>query len=421
MISLLTSPLRLARFVLVSMFLAVGQIWANKTRSILAALGIVIGIASVTAVIAALTGLKQNVLSEFESFGTNKMFVYPNTPSEGPKSNAPWSEIMLQPSHFYGMLEHTPSVSSFTRMGSTSQAVSYGDQSLDNANIKGIDPAWHEIEGRDVSAGRPFSVVDDYNARPVCLITEATRDELRLPRDPIGESIYMFDRRFEVVGLVEPPRDAGGMFGGGGVSNEIFIPFQTLWDVSTPFMYVICNARSPEVANEARAEVRFFLRQSRDLAPDEPDTFQVEVMSEFLDQFNTMAAGVTAVAGGIVSVSLLVGGIGIMNIMLVSVSERTREIGLRKAVGARPIAIMLQFLIEACTLCTLGGLLGILAGQGLTEAIKQIPDAQLDQAHIPIWAVGLSLAFSGSVGVAFGLFPAIKAARLNPIEALRHE
>ncbi|MBX2850861.1 MAG: ABC transporter permease [Phycisphaeraceae bacterium] len=419
--SLLLAPFRFIRFVLVSMFLAVGQIWANKTRSVLAALGIVIGIASVTAVIAALTGLKQNVLSEFESFGTNKMFVYPRTPSEGPKSNAPWSEISFQPRHFRGMLEHTPSVRSFTRIGSSNQEVSYDDQSLESADIKGIDPAWHDIEGRGVSAGRPFSVVDDYNARPVCLITETTRDELRLPRDPVGESIYMFDRRFEVVGIVEPPRDASGMFGGSGLSNEVFIPFQTLWDVSTPFMSVICNARSPEVANEARAEVRFFLRQSRDLAPDEPDTFHVEVMSEFLDQFNAMAAGVTAVAGGIVSVSLLVGGIGIMNIMLVSVSERTREIGLRKAVGARPSAILLQFLIEACTLCTFGGLLGILAGQGLTEAIKQIPDAQLDQAHIPIWAVVLSLAFSGSVGVAFGLFPAIKAARLNPIEALRHE
>ena len=422
MTPLLIAPLRFARFVLISLFLAVGQIWANKTRSVLAALGIVIGIASVTAVIAALTGLKQNVLSEFESFGTNKMFIQSDYPTEGPKANAPRSEIRLRPAHFDGMLEHTPSVDSFTRMGSSSEDVSYGDRSIENAEIAGIDPAWHEIEGRDVSKGRPFSVVDDYNARPVCLITEATRDELRLPNDPIGESIYLLNRRFEVVGVVDPPRDASSMFGGGRRSNEIFIPFQTFWNTSSAaYMYVICDARSPEVANEARAEVRFFLRQSRNLAPDEPDTFHVEIMSEYLDQFNSMAAGVTAIAGGIVSISLLVGGIGIMNIMLVSVSERTREIGLRKAAGARPIAVLLQFLIEACTLCTLGGILGILAGQGLTQAMKQIPDAQLDMAHIPVWAVALSLAFSGSVGLAFGLFPAIKAARLNPIEALRHE
>ena len=129
----------------------------------------------------------------------------------------------------------------------------------------------------------------------------------------------------------------------------------------------------------------------------------------------------TAVAGGIVSVSLLVGGIGIMNIMLVSVSERTREIGLRKAVGARPAAILLQFLIESIVLCTLGGLLGVLGGQLMIAGIARIPDANLDQAAIPAWAVVLSLAFSSAVGVGFGLFPAIKASRLHPIDALRHE
>jgi putative ABC transport system permease protein len=127
------------------------------------------------------------------------------------------------------------------------------------------------------------------------------------------------------------------------------------------------------------------------------------------------------VAGGIVAISLLVGGIGIMNIMLVSVSERTREIGLRKAVGARPSAILLQFLIEAVTLCLVGGLLGLLAGQMLVLAIKAIPGAQLDRAQIPAWAVGLAFGFSAAVGVFFGMFPAIKAARLDPIEALRHE
>jgi len=421
LIGLLTFPFRMVRFVLVSFLLAAGQIWANKTRSVLATLGIVIGIASVTAVIAALTGLKASVLSDFESFGTNKMFIFPEQPSEGPKEHANFNDIRFQPGHFAGMLEHTPSVASFTRMAENNTSVTYGEKTLDSASIKGIDPAWHEIEGRVVTLGTPFSVVNDYNAEPVCLITEKTRDELRLPRDPRGESVYMLNRRFRVIGLVEPPKDIGGMFGGGGVANEIFVPFQTLWDATDPFMYVIANARSPEVADEARAEVRFFLRQSRDLKPDEPDTFEVEVLSAYLDQFNAMAAGVTAVAGGIVSVSLLVGGIGIMNIMLVSVSERTREIGLRKAVGARPAAILLQFLIEAVTLCTLGGLIGILGGQGMTVLLQKIPNAQLDQAYIPAWAIVLSLVFSGTVGVTFGLFPAIKAARLNPIEALRHE
>src|SRR5256885_9667504 len=129
----------------------------------------------------------------------------------------------------------------------------------------------------------------------------------------------------------------------------------------------------------------------------------------------------TMVATGIVGISLLVGGVGIMNIMLVSVSERTREIGLRKAVGARPSAILLQFLIEATMLCLMGGLIGLLAGQGLTSAMASIPQAKLEKAYIPGWAVALSFGFSAAVGLIFGMFPAIKAARLDPIEALRHE
>jgi putative ABC transport system permease protein len=129
----------------------------------------------------------------------------------------------------------------------------------------------------------------------------------------------------------------------------------------------------------------------------------------------------TLVAGGIVGISLLVGGVGIMNIMLVSVSERTREIGLRKAVGARPSAILFQFLIEAVILCLMGGLIGILIGQGLTSLMAAIPEAKLDKASIPLWAIAIAFGFSAAVGLIFGMFPAIKAARLDPIEALRHE
>ena len=144
-------------------------------------------------------------------------------------------------------------------------------------------------------------------------------------------------------------------------------------------------------------------------------------IDRFIEQFKALAAGITAIAGGIVGISLLVGGIGIMNIMLVSVSERTREIGLRKAVGATPMAILLQFLLEAVTLCLVGGFIGIAVGRLAAFGLTKIPGAQLDQADIPLWAVALSFAFSAATGVVFGMFPAIKASRLDPIEALRHE
>ena len=180
-------------------------------------------------------------------------------------------------------------------------------------------------------------------------------------------------------------------------------------------------SKSPEVSEEASAEIRFFLRQKRNLKPGEPDTFEVFTVESQIRIVNEMATRITLVAAGIVGISLLVGGVGIMNIMLVSVSERTREIGLRKAVGAKASSIMTQFLIEAVVLCCVGGLFGVAAGQGLTMIIARIPKVSLDQAYIPYWAILMSFGFSAAVGVFFGMFPAVKAARLDPIEALRHE
>jgi putative ABC transport system permease protein len=270
--------------------------------------------------------------------------------------------------------------------------------------------------------GRPFSLMDEENGWQVCLITPKVRDELRMDRDCIGKRIVVGRRSFIIVGVVEQ-RVESSMFGGMGSSEEVFIPFSTAWKLWGPWtgIYAIASCRQPELSVEAQAELRFFLRQARRLGPGDPDTFRLEVIEEYLKQFNTVAQTTTAIAGGVVGISLLVGGIGIMNIMLVSVSERTREIGLRKAVGARPSAILFQFLVESVVLCLFGGLIGAGFGQALTELIAKIPNASLDKAYIPLWALGLSFGFAAATGVFFGMFPAIKAARLDPIEALRHE
>jgi putative ABC transport system permease protein len=188
-----------------------------------------------------------------------------------------------------------------------------------------------------------------------------------------------------------------------------------------PRTYVVGQIKSPDLFEDVKAEVKLYLRRVRHLGPDEPDTFGVEAIDQVISQFNKVAAGITAAAGGIVGISLLVGGIGIMNIMLVSVSERTREIGLRKAVGARPEVILLQFLVEAVVLCLVGGLVGLAIGQGMVFGLRAIPDSPMKGAFIPPWAVALAIGFSAGTGVIFGMFPAIKAARLDPIEALRHE
>jgi len=420
MIRFLAAPLLFVALVLQSVRLALGQIWANKMRSTLTTVGIVIGVASVTSVIAALTGLKAKVLKDFETLGTNKIFIVPDWPREGRFKHFNWRQIRFMPKQFDDLLARCPSIEDYTLMTDRGQPVYYGVNSIDGARVNGINPSWHRIENRSVIAGRPFTLMDEENGWQVCLITPDVRDELRLERDCIGKRIVIDRRSFQVVGVVEG-RVKSGMFGDMGSSKEVFIPFQTAWRLWDPWIYAMASCRKPELSKEAQAELRFFLRQSRHLGPGDPDTFRLEVIEEYLATFNKMAMAITAVAGGVVGISLLVGGVGIMNIMLVSVSERTREIGLRKAVGAKPSAILLQFLVESVVLCLFGGLLGTLVGQGMTSLIAKIPNANLDMAYIPLWAVGLSFGFAGSVGVFFGMFPAIKAARLDPIEALRHE
>jgi putative ABC transport system permease protein len=335
--------------------------------------------------------------------------------------NADWWEIRFKLRHFDDLLRHCPSVARFGReCGLGRYTVNFRDKSVERVGINGGEPASHLIQGRTVILGRLISDMDELQARQVCLIEPKLRDKLLLDKDCIGQSILVGHHQFIIVGMLEPrPRS---LFESEGENMEIFIPFRTSFRLNNePWISAIAESRSAEVSDDALAELRFFFRRTRGIKPGEPDTFGVQSMERALKEFNQIALVVTAVAGGIVGVSLLVGGVGIMNIMLVSVSERTREIGLRKAVGARRTAILTQFLIEAMVLCFLGGLLGIGIGQLLTSAIANIPKAELDMAYVPWQAVALAFVFSGTVGIFFGMFPAIKAARLDPIEALRHE
>lgn len=415
----LGSPLSLLVLVYQSVALALGQIWSNKLRSILTMLGIIIGVASVTGVIAALTGLKTKVLADFESVGTNKIFVWPDRPETGPHKHASWMQLQFKPDDFDQLQAHCPSIREFSRTTWSNDRVRHLDKSEDSVGIQGIEPSWHNIENRFVTLGRPFSVIDNSQARAVCLINLTAQQKLALPRDCIGESMLIGDRRYTIIGIVEPAQHLG-LFGGGQTGLELFIPFTTAYRQNPWRMSVVAAAKTPELSEEARAEMRFYLRNQRHLKPGEPDTFRLEAVQRFLDQFNQTSVTITLVAIGIVGISLIVGGVGIMNIMLVSVSERTREIGLRKAVGARSSAILLQFLVEAVTLCLFGGMLGVLGGKGLAMLMASIPGARLDKASVPLWAVLLSFGFAAATGLIFGMLPAVKASRLDPIEALRH-
>jgi len=427
MTSLLRIPLALLVLIYQSAILALSQVWTNKLRSLLTTLGIVIGVTSVSTIIAALSGLQKTVIDRLEAFGTNNMYVFPDRPDTGTKRLLTNNAIFFKPSDFDDVLEHCPSLRTLGRATFNRMNAQYEHHIQENVQISGVEVAWHQVDKRPILLGRPFSELDNDLGRPVCLINTTLQDKLALPRECVGNIIKLGSNRAMIIGVVAD-RPAELFEGGNNSDCECFVPFNYLYrseasnsNGNLPFMMAQAVSKSPEVSEEAKGEITFFLRQKRHLKVGEPNTFQVRYIGEFIDQFKQITTAITLVAAGIVGISLVVGGVGIMNIMLVSVSERTREIGLRKAVGARPGAILLQFLVEAIFLCMMGGLLGLVFAQGLTTLMAKLFALYLKDAYIPVWAVALSFGFCAMVGLTFGMFPAIKAARLDPIEALRHE
>jgi putative ABC transport system permease protein len=412
--------LMLPRVILQTIVLALGQIWANKVRALLTTLGIIIAVVAVVVTVAAMVGARQTILDEFSKVGANKIWIFPRFPPQI-RDRFNWRQIRITVAQAEGLRTAAPSLERITPVTRFAPSVQHKDIIKPGVTVQGIRPEWHDIEGRTVTQGRPFMMIDEEERRQVCLINDKGIEELGLSSDPSGSFILVDGRRFLIVGVVET-KDPIIQMGGNEAQTELFIPFSTALVMRPePRIWMIAQTFKPEQFEDAKAEVTSYMRRVRKLQPEDPDTFGIEAIEQARQQFNKIAGFMTALVGGIAAISLLVGGVGIMNIMLVSVSERTREIGLRKAVGARPEIILAQFLVEAVTLCVVGSALGLAVSQAIVLTARAALPKFMSHAEIPVWAMLVAVIVAAITGVTFGMFPAIKAARLDPIDALRHE
>jgi putative ABC transport system permease protein len=404
-------------------------LWQHKLRSLLTILGVVIGTMTVIVIAAFVSGIDARVSKEIESFGTNSIYIYRFDPSFN--INPTQEERMRKPLSYEDMLaieSECPSITYATAFmspvdffaGPFTQRVNvrYRDIEMTNAAVQGTSPSYFKMGVTNIAEGRYFT--DEENARHanVLVIGHDVANTLFPFSNALDNQVTINGRGYQVVGVLAE-RDVF-LVGAEDPNNEnkaVYMPYLTLrkFYPEVDDNFVMAQAR-PGLMQAAVEEVRELLRRRRKVAFGNPDNFGISTSEQILSQFGAITGGVFALMVAISSVGLLIGGIGVMNIMLVSVTERTREIGVRKAMGARRLDIIVQFLIEAATLTGLGGLLGILAGCGIALLIQMIMPT-----HIPLWAPAVGFIVSVGLGLTFGLWPAWKAARLNPIEALRYE
>ncbi len=399
---------------------ALTSLRAHAFRSFLTALGIAIGVAAVISIVSIVQGLSYTISMQFESLGSNSITIRSFTPLREQMlgRNAKLTEADLQAiRHKVNGVSHITPV--LFDPGDSTSRVGYRSRNA-MTRVFGVGASYIDVNRIYPQQGRFFSQDDDARRRLVCIVGTEVIENLELPKPGLGEFVRVGEEWCKVIGVMER---RGELFGF-SQDDYILLPFSTMQRLlggSREYdIQVQLQLEDPERSDVVIDRIRRVLREQHKLQGAQADDFRVQTSEQLSASFNTILDSVTLVAAGIVGISLLVGGIGIMNIMLVSVTERTREIGILKALGARRADILLQFLIEAIVICLFGGVIGVAIGYGVGSLIAAIIPG-MPSVYMPAWVVCISVGFSVAVGVLFGILPATKAARLDPIEALRYE
>jgi putative ABC transport system permease protein len=391
---------------------------AHGFRSFLTTLGIIIGVTSVIAVVSVMQGLSGNITKQFDGMGTNVLNVNAFTPKkerlQGKIAKLTYQDFLEIKYKVPGIDNITPTV-----MAMGANAVAQYKGVSRTTQVTGTGSSYQMLYGVYPEQGRFFNLSDDNSRRRVAVLGPSVIENLEIKGDALGQYISIGGEWFKIIGVLEK---RGKLFGF-DQDDYILLPYSTtqalLGGAEEPDIMISMQVDNAENITGIKQHITNLLRRNHNLNEDQGDDFKISSAEQMLETVNNITATTTLVLSGVVGISLLVGGIGIMNIMLVSVTERTREIGIQKALGATRVDILLQFLIEAIFLCLLGGVIGLALGYGAGALVSSIID--LPAATVPGWAIALSLGFSAGVGVIFGIIPAAKAANLEPIDALRYE
>ncbi|MBI4859545.1 MAG: ABC transporter permease [Candidatus Riflebacteria bacterium] len=414
---------RLMGQVLENLHLALGTLWAHGLRSGLTSLGVMIGTACVVLVGSIMTGLDAKILDELKGFGADTMFIYKFEPGIRPGQLTP-EERMRRPLA-YEDYEAVKAGCTSCRHVTASLGIArfptvrYKTEEYQKGDLSGVLPDYPATMNMPVGRGRFFTWAENLHRADVCVIGSDVARALFANREPLGKQITVDNRSFTVIGIFEK-RKTMESFRERSMDNVVTIPYLTAKKHSPQSRELFLVAQvQPGMMKSALDQVRGALRKSRRVPHGQKDSFGLTTATAIIREFHQITGAVAVTIVVLSAIGLLVGGVGVMNIMLVSVTERTREIGTRMAIGARRRDILLQFLLEASTLTGAGGVagiaLGVLAGQGLKLLIPGLP------AMVPLWSVVLGFSFSVGVGLIFGLWPAMRASRMNPVEALRYE